>query len=67
MIHIKLCFFCKKETLINIYSSQRTSTFVKKLVYALYYFILSFWLHFKTCYKFNVLHCMEVHDDRVNG
>ena len=45
MIHIKLFFFCKKETLINIYSSQRTSTFVKKLVYALYYFILSLWLH----------------------
>ena len=45
MIHIKLFFFGKKETLINIYSSQRTSTIVKKLVYALYYFILSFWLH----------------------
>jgi len=45
MIHIKLCFVCKKETLINIYWSQRTSTFVKKLVYALYYFILSLWLH----------------------
>ena len=39
MIHIKLCFVCKKETLINIYLSQRTYTFVKKkLVYALYHF-----------------------------
>ena len=45
MIHIKLCFVCKKETVINIYSSQRTSAFVKKVVYALYYYILSLWLH----------------------
>ena len=68
MIHIKLCFVCKKETLINIYLSQRTYTFVKKnLCMHCIIFFCPCGYTFKTCYKFNVLHCIQVHDDRVNG
>ena len=68
MIHIKLCFVCKKETLINIYLSQRTYTFVKKnlCMHCIIFFVLVVTpskpvtsLTFYTVYKYMMIVLMD--------
>ena len=68
MIHTKLCFVCKKETLINIYLSQRTYTFVTKNLLSIvsFFFVLVVTpskpvtsLTFYTVYKYMMIVLMD--------